>query len=593
MNKTAKSLLLGAILMTVAVACGPSAGDGGTTPQANGGGGAATADTGGEDGGATRDVVTLTGFMMNGGNQANIDRATWYTNFLRDELGIVLEFIDTAGTPSTQMMQTLLASGDLPDLIGFGGGQGPGFANTAAQAGMLLNLEDHAQYLPSIFANRQYYHALNYSRDHLSGGRGNVYVVATIVGAENNINFDQQLRWDVYREIGMPPVRVFEDFLDVVEMMLEAYPVNYDGQGMFGFSIFGEWDGDGMLYAWEAPLMWGRRNINGYLEVDVTGNDPHDIISTFDDNSGYLRMLRFFFEANQRGILDPDSITQDWPSVQAKKTDGRVMWSYWPWASAGFNIEDRVNADPPIGYASVWSECFVNSVSADAWTGRLESMGISANASNIEAALRMWDFYFSFDGMSFMHNGPQGELWDYDASGLRYRTPRGFQAFIHNPSETFMEGGGLRADAQGIFGPPPMTWETIHPGTNGQTISSNFWDDVLYYNPSNLLLDWRAHNDNAFSKVRWAIDNNRTAKITQAVDMMATVPDDILSIISTIRPIVVTNSWRMIYAADEAEFYALWEEIRNSAEGLGLATAQEWGRQNWIDTVNLARNYMP
>jgi putative aldouronate transport system substrate-binding protein len=537
--------------------------------------------------------VVLTGFMMNGGNQTNIDKATWYTKLLEEKLGIRLEFMDAAGVDSAQIIQSLLASDDLPDVIGFSGGST--YAGTAAQSGKLLNLDEHQDALPEVYQNDLYKYSLMYSRDSLSGGTGKAFALPTAVGTEDTYaNYDIQMRWDIYKQVGSPKIAQFEDYLAVGKLMQDAYPETPDGQKVYAFSIFPEWDGDGMLFAWETPLVWSRRNLNGYIEVDVSGKDGGSTTKgTFDDDASYLRLLKFFYQANQMGILDPDSATQKWENLDGKYKDGRVLWAMWQWAVASFNTEERINSDPPAGYASVWSDDMVQPVSADAWTGRLESMAVSSKAKDLDAALRWLNYYFSYEHMSFANDGPEGELWEVGSDGKRVRTEKGWAAKFSNIQDTLMDGGGLIADAKGIYGTFPMTPETLYPAI-GQSVASDQWDDVLYRDPSKLLADWRAAHGNVVDMLREAkATPGKTSKITPAVDMMSAVPDDIQTLIGQIKDAVVTNSWKMVYAKDQAEFDALWADLKTKAAGLGLAETQEWARKEWVNKIQEAEKYKP
>ena len=59
-----------------------------------------------------------------------------------------------------------------------------------------------------------------------------------------------------------------------------------------------------------------------------------------DEDSLYIRALKFFFDANQMGLVDPDSPTQNYDSVFKKYENGDIFFSVWPCAfshcSGGF-----------------------------------------------------------------------------------------------------------------------------------------------------------------------------------------------------------------------------------------------------------------
>jgi len=539
--------------------------------------------------------VTLTGFMTSGQNQSAIDKATWFTSWLEAEMGLKLEFVDAAGTPPSQIVQTMLM-GELPDLIEFGGIEGHGFMNTAASTGLLVNLDDYRDLLPSIFENPHYENAIAYVRENLSRGTGNLYVLPKLIGPWNPAgNENPQLRWDIYREIGMPPIPTLESLLDVLEAMLAVYPETEDGLSTFGFTGTDEFSGiNGLFFVQHYVILTGRRIIPGFVEVDISGGERGGPpISALDDTSQMLRVLRWAHDAQIRGLIDPDAATQTFDELQAKSADGRAMLTHWAWDGTAFNSPDHVNADPPVGYAAVWTDDMRPPVRSPAWTGALETFGISAKTEHLEEALKFYNFFYSFDGYDFMVNGPKGELWDVDENGKRFRTEKGWDSFLLNTANTFMEGGGLRGDAMNIFGYGPVTNYTVNPTYGEQTIQSAYWEQTLLYNPSKLVQEWRDNHDGAVDIYRWAMPRDRVSYTTPATDMMAAMPDEITIKLNDLSNMINTNSWRMIYAKDDAEFNAIWEEIKLTAEGLGLADVQEWSLKAWANALDMAERYSP
>ena len=600
MKKTARWLTLPVIAAMLMSACGSGSGGsaGASEPVASQTAGASSADNGAaapaKEGNtaAPQKLVTLTGFMMNGNNQNSIDKATWYTNILRDKLGIVLEFRDSGGVAASQVMQTMMASGDLPDIIGFSGQDGYSFAASAAKAGKLVSLDQHKDALPNIYNNPVYKNALNQSRDNLSGGLNEAYVIGNLIGPnDRDGNENVHLRWDIYRDIGMPKITTLESYLDVLDQMVKSFPQTEDGLKTYGLTQSADLDyelgiGPGTI----TPILYGRQIIPGLIEVDATGKDGGATSrSAFDDDAYYLRGLRLYYEANQRGLLDPDAAAQTFDEMQEKATDGRVMMTWWAW-DTGYNTPEHTNASPPRGYQPVWSEDLRPPLRPDSPTGGLDTNAISSSAP-LDAALKFLDFYYSYDNVILMYDGPQGELWDYGADGLRYRTKKGWDSYLNNPAGTQMDGGGLRGDAVSIFGYNPMTREGIDPALDGQTIASAYWDSVRLTNPTELVKEWRSYHDNALNIYEWARPKGILSKNTFATQLSSVVPDDIKLIESNFKSTLLSDSWKMVYAKDDAEFKALWQEIKSTADALGVPKAQEWAKENWKNCLADAVKY--
>ena len=52
-----------------------------------------------------------------------------------------------------------------------------------------------------------------------------------------------------------------------------------------------------------------------------------------------LKGLKFFFEANKMGLLDPDSLTQKFSDVTNKYKDGQILFAQFPWVSSSYNTD--------------------------------------------------------------------------------------------------------------------------------------------------------------------------------------------------------------------------------------------------------------
>ena len=84
---------------------------------------------------------------------------------------------------------------------------------------------------------------------------------------------------------------------------------------MYGFSLWSDWDSDMALNAKVMGQFYGYNEGDGFNKADLmmTKADEAKWQGVLDDNSYYLRGLKFFFEANKMGLLDPDSLTQKFP----------------------------------------------------------------------------------------------------------------------------------------------------------------------------------------------------------------------------------------------------------------------------------------
>ena len=530
------------------------------------------------------EIVTLSGFVTYS-NLADVNKAKWYMDILRDELGIELDFQSPIGGDSNQIMQALMASGELPDIVGF---KDKSLAANAVNAGLLLNLDENKDTLPSIFENTLFDGAVKFYRDQIGGDDNQLYLLATSVGEKVTINLNPQIRYDVYQDIGMPEITTLDDYIDVLKQMMEAYPETPEGQKTYGLTFWSDWDNKSMSSAGHFAAFYGYdlEYISNLLEIPADGSKPPT--SILDDDSMYKKMLKFFFDANQAGIVDPDSITQKWDAASAKYTDGRIFFSPWDWAVGGYNKIEHTDADEFTGFASVWAEDFQMKTQADMPVGTDWTLGIGASTKQKDAALKYINYIYSYEGVDIMMNGPQGGIWDLDEDGIRYITEDGWN-IIDNGLD-FLSGGKL-GDASAVINSPPITEETMNPATKEQTLGNSQWDSHLMHNKSKLITEWRKYNDDAINMNRWAEANGRLIKTTSAVTMMEIEPDDLQTITTSIGDVVKTNSWQMVFAKDEAEFESLWVDMQTKANGLGMEQVVQWTQEAFITAQEQVEKY--
>ena len=109
--------------------------------------------------------------------------------------------------------------------------------------------------------------------------------------------------------------------------MQDNHPTSDSGKPAYAFSLFPDWDGDSMTCANKYAIMYGYGGTTGYVFYKANGKDYFDIA---DDNGIYYKTLEMYYKANQMGMLDPDSSTQNFDDLNAKVADGAAFNSPFP-----------------------------------------------------------------------------------------------------------------------------------------------------------------------------------------------------------------------------------------------------------------------
>jgi putative aldouronate transport system substrate-binding protein len=522
------------------------------------------------------DLVTLDVMGPNNTNPGLLENSI-LADLLREDVGVLLNF----RPPTEETRQTMLASGDYADLILF---QDRIQLGLAIEAGRLLNFDEYKSKLPNVFANVPA-GGLQYYRDLYSNGTGNLYAITVeFVTSPQRVgvrNYGPYIRWDYYKELGTPELNEIEDYLPLLKKMQDAHPFNENGQRVYGISMFSDWDG---ITAGAPEVVYAHygATLLGHMELNLADNTFRSIT---DNDSLYKRGLQFLFNANQMGILDPDSMTQTWSDYQTKATAGRTLLSRWPWGLGAF--ESREKQEKGIGYKLVpfknekmySHESVAASVGTTGW-----QWSVAKNTKHLDKALAFLDYIYSWDGAFQVINGRKGVLWDVDENGEPYVTKLSYD--IENG--TAKAPAGYESERRLSHWTRSFMGRQVHPGYNRQ-MDREDWIEKDYAPAADpVTLDWREHYG-VRDDVEYLRKNNMLAEPT--FYLMPPVPDDIQVIQNRAGEVIKSLSWQMIYARNQAEFDSLWAQLVEQAKGRGIDREVQWYRDAYTQALAAGEKY--
>lgn len=257
----------------------------------------------------------------------------WFAKIVRDKFNMELNIIapNVAGNGDT-LYQTRTAAGDLGDLIIVDNGQQ---YNELVEAGLLTDASEYYETMENVQRFDAAVQNLNKDADGLYGFPTSVSTLKATDPSEGlDPTFGAYVRWDLYGEQGYPEIGTLEDLLPVIQKMQEDNPTTDSGKKVYGFSLFSDWDGN-MMNAGKQLVTYYGYDESGFVLAKADGSDYQSIL---DSDSEYIRALKFYFEANQMGLVDPESTTQNYDTLFAKFQEGQVLFSWWPWlGQAAFN----------------------------------------------------------------------------------------------------------------------------------------------------------------------------------------------------------------------------------------------------------------
>lgn len=525
-------------------------------------------------GSAEQEPVTLTAFVMQSVCTEFGIIDDWMGKIMMDDLGIQIEFLP-AGDNVLDKLQSYMASGKLPDIVGFKEQQ---YVQQAINAGLLECLDDHQDELANIFEDKGNTNAINYWRDKYSkNGDGKLYALPTAINSPSSTkdtNWQTRLRWNLYKEIGMPEIGTLEDILDVCEEMIEAYPETEDGKKTYAMGLFSDWDTHTALEISTLSFLYGidTEYVSPLMETEVTGEWTRSIL---DDEAFYKRALHFYFEANQRGLLDPESLTMTFNDVQNKYTNGQYMFSWFSWMHGNYNSRSNghTTAENPDGYIYIPVTDTTIYDKATQTVGRNWCYGISASCEHMEEAMKWLNWFYDPYNTLVMSNGPEGVRWVFNEEGVPTMTEDGYKIVHGNLYWYYDENGQVVITDE--VDPGRDYWNTKPIGAHKDYPYGFSYSDWPTYDddPTNLTKEWREwigyKNQVEYGKATGHI-KIATGALDSTVIEDAELKDELDIIAGQVGSIIRTNSWKMVFAADEDEFEALWKDMQDKAAELGF-----------------------
>jgi putative aldouronate transport system substrate-binding protein len=523
----------------------------------------------------TVDVFTMLG------NSSGVQTG-WFGKEVRDRFNIVIRLIATNTDGGEAKFATLQASGNLGDLVIFGNNDAKYLDSISG--GLLLDMEKGGlleKYGQEIVRN--YPKVLEKARVNSGMGvsvYGLGYSAADMPSGPSegeDMSWGPDLRWDLYARLGYPKLETLEDYLPVLKQMQNLEPRSESGWPTYGFSLWSDWDSDKMCLAKQYCNVYGYDetdgfNPYGYALVSASTDEYQGLL---DPGGYYIKCLKLYFNANQMGLLDPDSISQKYEDANSKLKDGQVLFSWFPWMDNIYNTLDRQAQGK--GFRLVpFSEEVVYSVGYNPYGGdRLLSIG--ANAKYPERILQLINWMYSPEGFQTIKAGPRGLTWDLDANGKPYLTDYGMRALPNNPEPVPEEyGGGTFKDGQNQMNIDPVQMTAINPAT-GEAYDYHLWSSYLKCSPTKLVLDWRSKMGVLTSK-EYFLKNNRIAIAVPVFTGSAPRPmgKTLEQKKGQVATVIKQYSWKIIFAKDLAEYDTLLNEMIMKAKTLGYDDILQW-----------------
>lgn len=484
----------------------------------------------------------------------------WYGKILKDKFNLVLNIIapQVAGDGEA-LYQTRTAAGNLGDIVLLDNAD----MLECVDVGLIADISQEIKSYPNLMKYQEQIELFN------AGIGDGIWAIPTEMNSNGptaymaeTVSSLPRIPWDFYSELGKPDLNNLDDLLNVLKQMQDAHPTNEAGDKAYGMTLWKDWDGTSIENVNQLTKWYGQE-VNGSVLIGA----DHSITPLTDREGAYYKMLKFFFQANQLGIVDPDSATQDWNATCDKMKQKRtyLVWNNW---MQGFTNSPEIGEKGAnyMGMPLADMEVFQTS---DYYygSGRVFGIGSQVSDENRARILEFFDWLASPEGLTVQHIGTEGIIYTVNEDGTYTLTEDGYNRFTSEILIPEDQGGGNWTDGENKINQWIVASIEMNPVT-GETFGADLWASYLEKNNTKTVKEWR-EKYGAQNEVEY-LKNNGMMEPVPSINMSLTIDStDIGLIRSQCKTIVCDTSWKAIFAADEAAFDALWDDMVSQLEGFG------------------------
>ena len=330
----------------------------------------------------------------------------WFAKLIKDKFNIELNIIASQVVGNT-IYATRSEEGNLGDILVVDKSKFP----EIVEAGLAKDISDKLPECSNIMVFKTQIDAFNKG---LTGVEGKYYGIPTEMTdtspttvTDDVIYSSPMLRWDLYKQIGSPKLANLNDLLDALAKIHEIHPANEDGDPAYPFTLWADWDNNdnmsGPANVVQLTTWYGQK-----LKGSAMLMPDNTFKKLYERDSAYYTITKFLNQAYQRGLVDPDSGTQNWDSVMNKLSTGRADMMWYSWETGFWNNVERLNAGTAFRFIPVEDQTYY--ADADRYFGsdRMFGIGAKVEGEKYDRIMEFLDWYASPEGATFQHDGIEG-----------------------------------------------------------------------------------------------------------------------------------------------------------------------------------------
>lgn len=504
------------------------------------------------------------------------EQSGWFAQMLKDKFNVSVNIV--SGSLDANAFNAAVAVGELGDIVQFSD-LGENFV-TALKADLLMDLDElDLSVYPTLttYFSESMQRVSDFCATHdMEGTYGFNNDVAMESGEWDNLRdptYALQVRYDAWDAAGRPTLTSLEGLPEFLQTLQEAVPTTEDGEKVYAYGGFPDWEDCIMKFSWDYMTYYG------YREADFLGvnYETGDLVNPLEEDSLYYKALKVNNQLYRMGLFDPESVSQDFNSYSSKLDAGRYLMTPWGWATNGFNTKER--AEKEIGFVGFIFEDSTPQQLMASTAGGKGVWAIGANCENPERVLEIIEWLCTEEGIISWVYGPQGLTWDYGEDGVPYVTEFGWECLENGDGTTMPAeyGGGTYSDGGMRFDLSTLMLEQIIPGKT-YSFSYKGWPCYEERYSTNLSEAWsKNYADGAKTTVELYKEKLDVVLVSPEAFSWTypTMSDDALSNRALFAPVMKEGSWKCVYAETDEEFEQLWSNM--------VATCKSYGYDSYVE----------
>ena len=505
----------------------------------------------------------------------------WFAKVIKDKFNIELNIIASQVVGNT-IYATRSEEGNLGDIIIVDKAKFP----EIVEAGLARDISDKIVDCENIMKFKTQIDVYNKG---LTGEEGKYYGIPTEMTdtapdtlTDDVIYSSPMLRWDLYNKIGAPKLETLDDLLAALEKIHEVHPTNDDGDPAYPFSLWPDWDGNdnmiGIANVVQLTTWYGEK-----LKGSAMLKPDYTFSPLYERENAYYKITKFLNQANQKGLVDPDSGTQNWDNACAKMSSGRVDVFWYSWQVGFWNSLDRLAAGTafrfiPVGDMNYYAD-------ADRYYGsdRMFGVGGKVEGEKYDRIMEFLDWYASPEGATIQHCGLKDFNYTVNEDGTF--SPLNDNALMDNLPVPEEYGGGGYNDGYNAINQWIVSSVCVNPLT-GERFAQKFWKSYKEQTMTEMKKEWSAMFD-AEDDVDWMKKNGKLLA-TPSVDFTpAADNNDIIALRAEVNGKLNEYTWNLIMTcATDEEFEAMWDDMVAELDGLGYKDLYEYDISVWQPEID-------